>query len=77
MLSENTILKAIHNVNTLFLSNIILRMLSENTILKAIHNCTLIYQSVFVTANAKWKYNFESNSQHENWLLSVKKHCEC
>ena len=38
-------------------------MLSENTILKAIHNSTTLLSLWSITANAKWKYNFESNSQ--------------
>ena len=53
MLSENTILKAIHNYRLAINLPYRLRMLSENTILKAIHNKLTICFTASVTANAK------------------------
>ena len=52
-------------------------MLSENTILKAIHNGVSVHLKSRFTANAKWKYNFESNSQHTKTKPTTPEDCEC
>ncbi len=63
IISENTILKAIHNVLGRVILSYGLRIISENTILKAIHNPFKGVGNVIAVENHKRKYNFESNSQ--------------
>ncbi len=63
IISENTILKAIHNQELQPMLHLQLGIISENTILKAIHNRLLFMAKAIIVGNYKRKYNFESNSQ--------------